>query len=226
MCWRRAENCWECGIILNSYDALEKISFDYAVVEQETSIKVIHYSGKWKDLGTWNTLTEAMEENTIGNARLSDTCSDVHVINELDVPVLGVGLHDLVISASPEGILVADKELSSYMNRGVDASHGQVLVAAGEGSLTVKVTLNPGQSMNYHSHERRDEVWTVISGAGCTIINGMEHLIKTNDVITMAAGVRHTVIAGDSGLQLIEVQVGAEISVKDKKKYEMPGRQP
>ncbi|MCI8887792.1 MAG: cupin domain-containing protein [Hungatella sp.] len=223
--------------LLNSYDALEKISFDYAVVEQETSIKVIHYSGKWKDLGTWNTLTEAMEENTIGNARLSDTCSDVHVINELDVPVLGVGLHGLVISASPEGILVSDKEQSSYIKPFVDAIHGQVMFAekswgsyrvldAGEGSLTVKVTLNPGQSMNYHSHERRDEVWTVISGAGCTIINGMEHLIKTNDVITMAAGVRHTVIAGDSGLQLIEVQVGAEISVKDKKKYEMPGRQP
>lgn len=219
--------------LIHSYDTLEKISFDYAVAEQETSIKVIHYSGKWKDLGTWNTLTEAMEENTIGNARLSDTCFNVHVVNELDIPVLGVGLHDLVISASPEGILVSDKEQSSYIKPLVDAIDGQVMFAekswgsyrvldAGEGSLTVKVTLNPGQRMNYHSHECRDEVWTVISGDGRTIINGVERLVKAKDVITMIAGVRHTVIAGASGLQLIEVQVGDETSVKDKKKYEMP----
>ena len=33
-------------------------------------------------------------------------------------------------------------------------------------SMTVKVTLNPGHGMNYHSYERRDEVLTVISGSG------------------------------------------------------------
>ena len=76
--------------------------------------------------------------------------------------------------------------------------------------------------MNYHSHDRRDEVWTVISGSGKTIVDGMEQLIKPGDVITMAAGCKHTVIAGKDGLQLIEVQLGSEISVNDKHKYELP----
>lgn len=214
------------------YATLKKISFDYAVVEGETSIEVLRYSGSWKDLGTWNTLTEAMEEPIIGDGRVNDTCSNVHIINELGIPVLGMGLHDVVISASPEGILVSDKEQSSYIKPFVDAIDQQVMFAEKswgsyrvldieEGSLTVKVTLNPNHSMNYHSHEHRDEVWTVIAGTGKTIVDGMEQPVKTGDVITMAIGCKHTVIAGENGLQLIEVQLGAEISVTDKKKYEL-----
>ena len=76
--------------------------------------------------------------------------------------------------------------------------------------------------MNYHSHDKRDEVWTVISGTGRTIVDGMEQPVKAGDVITMAAGCKHTVIAGDAGLQLMEVQLGEAITVTDKKKYEWP----
>ena len=90
-----------------------------------------------------------------------------------------------------------------------------------ENSLTVKVTLKPGHRMNYHSHEKRDEVWTVIAGEGRTIVDGMEQPIRTGDVITMAAGCKHTVIA-DTQLQMIEVQLGTEINVADKHKYEFP----
>ena len=46
-----------------------------------------------------------------------------------------------------------------------------------ENSMTIKATLNPGQSMNYHSHDRRDEVWTIVSGQGRTIVDGMEQLV-------------------------------------------------
>jgi len=219
--------------LFNGYTSLKKISFDYAVVEQETSIEVIRYSGTWKDLGTWNTLTEAMEEFTVGDVRLNETCSNVHVINELGVPILVMGGKDMVVSASPEGILVSDKEQSSYIKPFVDAIDQQIMFAEKswgsyrvldieEDSMTVKVTLNPGHKMNYHSHEKRDEVWTVISGAGRTIVDGMEQPVKPGDVITMSAGCKHTVIAGDSGLQLIEVQLGNDISASDKKKFEMP----
>lgn len=219
--------------LFNTYSTLKKISFDYAVVEQETSIEVLRYNGTWKDLGTWNTLTEAMEGNIVGDARMDETCSNVHVINELGVPILVMGGKDMVVSASPEGILVSDKEQSSYIKPFVDAIDQQIMFAekswgsyrvldVEEKSMTVKVTLNPGHKMNYHSHEKRDELWNVISGSGRTIVDGMEQLIKPGDVITMAAGCKHTVIAGENGLQLIEVQLGSDISVSDKKKYEMP----
>lgn len=216
-----------------NYSNLPKISFDYAIVEQETSIEVLRYNGEWKDLGTWNTLTEAMEGNTIGDVRLNETCNNVHVINEMGVPIIVMGGHDLVVAASAEGILVSDKEQSSYIKPFVDAIDQQIMFAekswgsyrvldVEENSLTVKVTLNPGHHMNYHSHEKRDEVWTVISGTGRTIVDGMEQPVKPGDVVTMQAGCKHTVIAGEQGLQLMEVQLGRYISVSDKKKYEFP----
>ena len=219
--------------LFSTYDSLKKISFDYAVVEQEMSIDVLKYSGEWKDLGTWNNLTEAMEDPIVGDGRVNEKCEGVHIVNELGIPILAMGLHDVVISASPEGILVSDKEQSSYIKPFVDEIDQQVMFAekswgsyrvldVEEGSMTVKVTLNPGHKMNYHSHMLRDEVWTVIAGSGKTIVDGMEQPVKPGDVVTMNAGCRHTVIAGDNGLQLIEVQLGSEITVADKKKYELP----
>lgn len=217
--------------LFSRYDTLTKISFDYAVVEHEPDIAVMRFTGEWKDLGTWNTLTEAMEENVLGDARLNETCRNVHVLNELGIPILAMGLQDVVIAASSEGILVADKEQSSYIKPFVDAIDQQVMFAekswgqyqvldAEENSMTIKVTLNPGHRMNYHSHDKRDEVWTVVSGKGRTIVDGMEQPVQAGDVVTMAAGCKHTVIA-DTKLQLIEVQLGNDISVNDKHKYEL-----
>lgn len=213
------------------YETLTKISFDYAVVEKEDKIQVMRFAGEWKDLGTWNTLTEAMEENCIGNAILNEKCENVHVINELDMPILCMGLKNVVVSASPEGILVSDKEESSYIKPYVDSIDQQIMFAekswgsfkvvdVEDESLTIKITLNPGHSMNYHSHERRDEVWTIISGKGRTIVDGMEQQVSAGDVITMEAGCRHTIIA-ETELQVIEVQLGKEISVHDKQKFEL-----
>lgn len=217
--------------LFSKYDALTKISFDYAVVEKEDRIQVMRFAGQWKDIGTWNTLTEAMEENVVGKGILNEKCSGVHILNEMDVPILAMGLHDVVISASPEGILVSDKEQSSYIKPYVDGMEQQIMFAekswgsfkvmdVENGSMTFKVTLNAGHSMNYHSHKNRDEVWVVISGTGKTVVDGMEQKVKVGDVITMSAGCRHTIMA-ETELKVIEVQLGKEISVHDKQKFEL-----
>lgn len=217
--------------LFNKYDTLNKISFDYAVVEHEPEIEVMHFAGTWKDLGTWNTLTEAMDGHVVGEAMLNEKCENVHVVNELDVPILCMGLKDVVVSASPEGILVSDKEQSSYIKPFVNMLDHRVMFAEkswgsfkvidiDKESMTIKVTLNAGHRMNYHSHQHRDEVWTVIAGEGKTVVDGMEQNVKAGDVITMSAGCRHTVIA-ETELKLIEVQLGKEIDVNDKQKFEL-----
>ena len=217
--------------LFSKYASLTKISFDYAVVEKEDKIQVQRFAGQWKDLGTWNTLTEAMEEAVVGKGTLNDTCTGVHVINEMDVPILAMGLHDVVISASPEGILVSDKEQSSYIKPFVDRFEQQVMFAekswgsfkvidVEKESMTIKVTLNAGHSMNYHSHRNRDEVWVVISGEGRTVVDGMVQKVSAGDVITMSAGCRHTIMA-EKELKLVEVQLGKDIDVQDKQKYEL-----
>lgn len=217
--------------LFEKYDTLQKISFDYAVVEHEEKIQVMRFAGQWKDLGTWNTLTEAMDGNAVGKAIFNETCENTHVVNELNVPVLCMGLKDLVVSASPEGILVSDKNQSSYIKPFVDDIDQQIMFAEKswgnfrvldieDDDMTIKVTLNAGHQMNYHSHEHRDEVWTVISGHGTAIVDDVRTSVKAGDVITMKAGSKHTIIA-DTDLHVIEVQLGKEISVHDKKKYDL-----
>ena len=198
-------------------------------LEHEPEIEVMRFAGTWKDLGTWNTLTEAMDSQAVGEAMFNEKCENVHVVNELDVPILCMGLKDVVISASPEGILVSDKEQSSYIKPFVNTLDHRVMFAEkswgsfkvidiDKASMTIKVTLNAGHQMNYHSHQHRDEVWTVIAGEGKTVVDGIEQNVKVGDVITMAAGCRHTVIA-KTKLKLIEVQLGEAIDVHDKQKF-------
>lgn len=217
--------------LYNKYEGLTKISFDYAVVEKEEKIQVQRFAGEWRDLGTWNTLTDAIEDRVIGNGIIDESSENVHIVNELDVPVLAMGLKDVVISASPDGILVSDKENSAAIKPYVDSIQQQVMFAdkawgsvkvidIGDCSMTIKVTLKSGCSMSYHSHKFRDEVWVVISGAGRTNVDGMEQKVRVGDVITMSAGCKHTIIA-ETELKLIEVQLGKDISIDDKEKHEL-----
>ncbi|MBQ9513335.1 MAG: cupin domain-containing protein [Lachnospiraceae bacterium] len=218
--------------LFHKYDTVTKISFDYAVAEKEEKINVLRFAGTWKDIGTWNTLVETMDEPVFGKAMLNETCEGVNVVNLLDVPVLCMGLKDVVVSASPEGVLVSDKGQSSYIKPFVDEIDQQIMFAekswgsfrvldVAEDALTIKVTLNAGNRMNYHSHELRDEVWTVVDGEGRTVVDGMVQHVKAGDVVTMEAGCKHAVIA-DTKLTMIEVQLGKDISVRDKVKYEWP----
>lgn len=210
------------------YGLLPQISFDYAVVEQEADIQVLRFAGEWKDIGTWNTITEAMDEHSLGNAVLHESCENVHILNELNVPVLAMGLQDVVISASPQGILVSDKGQSSYIKPLVDGLEQQVMFAekswgsyqvldVEDSSLTIKVTLKPGHSMNYHCHQFRDEVWVVIAGEGQVTLDGTERIVRAGDIISMKAECWHTVLAL-SELRMIEMQLGEEISRDDKTK--------
>lgn len=211
------------------YDTLTKISFDYAVVEGEKDIAVLRYNGEWRDLGSWNTFTEVMDTPVIGKAELDKTCENTHVINETDLQILCMGCKNMVVAASSDGILIADKEQSSYLkpfaDRFEEPAHfaekswgSYTVLDVQPKALTIRVTLNPGHRMNYHSHKLRDEVWTILSGTGRTIVDGMEQPVRPGDVVTMAAGCKHTIIA-DTELKLIEVQTGEDIDVNDKEKF-------
>lgn len=215
--------------LYDKYRMLDRISFDYAVVEKESQIQVMRFAGQWKDLGTWNTLTESMDDNCVGPAVLNGSCDNVHIVNELDVPVVCMGLKNVVVSASPQGILVSDKEQSSGIKKYVDRLDSQVMFAekswgdykvldAQSGSLTVKLSMKQGQKMSYHSHAHRDEVWVVAAGEGRVVLDGEERLVKAGDTVDMPAGCRH-MIEAVTEMDVIEVQLGRDISVEDKVKY-------
>ena len=202
-----------------------------AVVERESSIQVLRYSGDWKDVGTWNMMAEVMADKTKGKAILDETCVNTTVVNELNIPILCMGCKDMIIAASGDGILISDKERSGYMKPYVekietDAMYAEkswgtyTVIDVQPGSMTVKVSMKAGEQMSYHMHNEREEVWTVVSGKGKAIIDGMDQVLRTGDVITIAAGCKHTVQA-ITPLDMIEVQLGEEISAADKVKFPM-----
>lgn len=215
--------------LFNKYDSLTKISFDYAVVEKEESIQVLRYGGDWKDVGTWNMMAEVMADQTKGRAVLDETCISTNVVNELNIPILCMGCKDLIVAASGDGILISDKERSGYMKpyverieteaRYAEKSWGTyTVIDVQSGSMTVKLSMRAGEHLTYHMHNYREEVWTVVAGKGRAIVDGMEQILRTGDVLAIAAGCKHTVEAV-TDLDIIEVQLGNEISVSDKIKF-------
>lgn len=212
--------------LFNRYADLPKISFDYAVVEKERSIVVQRYGGRWLDIGTWNTLAEVMPEHSIGRVTMDEVCGNVHVVNTLPMPILCMGLKDVVIAASPEGILVSDKQRSSAMKPYAERLHTPVMYAekswgefriidAETESLTIKITLSPGHSLTYHLHERRDETWTVIEGRGWVKLDGNEFAVGEGQTVRIPRGSFHTIRA-ETLLKVMEIQTGEDIDVDDK----------
>lgn len=164
--------------LFGKYASLTKISFDYAVVEHESDISVMRFDGRWMDIGTWDSLTDAIadagdgaggeavsagkvgsspesgrggvtassrvasaSESGAGAAReasndpvvangttvisdangpvvatapavIGDGCRGVSVVSELDIPILCMGLQDVIVTASKDGILVTSRKCS------------------------------------------------------------------------------------------------------------------
>ncbi len=213
--------------LFENYSSLTRISFDYAVVEKEQRIQVMRFAGQWKDLGTWNTLTEAMSDEVAGNAVAVD-CKNTHVINELQIPLIALGVTNLAIAATPDGILVTDKEKSDKLKdyvgdqRPMYEKRGwgeyQVLdyriKEDGQNFLTKHLVISPGQHISYQRHQHRTEIWTFVDGEGKLIINETIKLIRRGEMAFIQPGVKHAIKA-DTELHIIEVQVGDELTEED-----------
>lgn len=220
---------------IRQFEMLPKKSFDYEVLENHASLAVIPYIGKWKDLGTWNTLTEEMSEQNIGFARQGEECVNTHVINELSIPVLVLGARDMVVAASPDGILVADKHKSSYIKPYAQEVGSRPMYEErrwGEykvldynqyddanKSLTKHLTIRAGKSISYQKHNHRDEIWTIVDGTGELLIDGHVRNVRRGDVAYIVKGQLHAMRA-TSDLQFIEVQIGAELAEDDIERFE------
>jgi len=225
--------------LLQRYTELHKNSFDYEVVEKANSIAMVSYRGIWKDLGTWNTLTEQMESERIGNCVSGEDTVSTHIINELEIPVVALGTKNLVIAASPDGILVSDKAKSSYLKPYVDQMDcrpmyeerrwGEYKVleyttfGENQRSLTKRLRINAGQNISYQSHRQRDEIWTFIEGIGELLLDGHIRNVRCGDVAYITKGMKHAIRA-ISDLYIIEVQIGEELTEEDIERFDWDWR--
>ncbi len=220
---------------LQRYGEFKKISFDYEVAENAKSVAVVPYTGKWKDLGTWNTLTEELHHTSIGNVLMGQDNENTHVINELEVPVFCNGLKNVVVACSPDGILVCSKDKTESLKKDVanlslrpmyeERRWGTYKVLSdvayedGSRSLTKSITLKPGKNISYQIHHHRDEVWTVVDGEGLFVLDGEKRKVGRGDVLVIRKEQFHAIRA-ISELTFIEVQTGCPLIEEDIERFE------
>ncbi|QPW51053.1 mannose-1-phosphate guanylyltransferase [Bacillus thuringiensis] len=216
--------------LVKQYEKLPKISFDYEVVEKTEKIIALPYEGSWKDLGTWNTLTEEMGTERIGKANMSNDCKNNHIINELEIPISVLGLSNVIVAASPDGILVSDKEASPRVKELVgdwdqrpmyeERRWGWYRVLdytkyeKGNEVLTKRIGITAGKNLSYQYHNNRSEVWTIVKGEGVFVRGNEFRVVRPGDVLEIHAGDHHAIKAVND-LEFIEIQSGTELVEED-----------
>lgn len=215
--------------IYKEYETLKKISFDYAVVEKEDSIQVVRYCGEWKDVGTWNALSEVLNDNCKGNVILDEKCENTHVINELNLPIIVMGGQNLVIAASNDGILVSDKERSDYLKPYAEKLEGEVkfaekpwgtysIIDTAVNSTTAKLSLIEGRQVSCHEYKNCIVIWTIMAGTGKLIWDKNELELKPGDVIKINSNSNHILMA-NTDMEIIENQIKVDVTIEDKTEY-------
>lgn len=219
---------------LEGYSQLPKNSFDYEVVEHASSVAVVPYSGMWKDLGTWNTLTEEMSESVSGRAIVSDAVN-VHVVNETGLPMVVSGISDAVVVATHDGILACSKVTSTGIKDLVEAvsesrpmyekrrwGEYRVLDSGiypdGAKALTKELVIKAGCQLSYQRHSSRAEYWTIVSGSGQVVLDGLVQDVRAGSSIKVPPTQLHAARAFDN-LHIIEVQVGSLLEEEDIERF-------
>ena len=204
----------------------------YKRQEHEDSVYVLPFSGEWRDLGTWNTLTEVMEEQVSGNAT-AVSCEGTHIINELNIPLVAMGAEDMVVAATADGILVSKKDMSAQLKNYIGSAMpmhetrlwGKYTVLEnmvhqdGSNSITKHLIITPGKYISYQRHKHRTVIWTFIEGEGELVIDGSARKVKRGDSVIISAGIKHAVKALDKDLHIIEVQIGENLAEDDTERF-------
>ncbi|WP_159882024.1 sugar phosphate nucleotidyltransferase [Paenibacillus puerhi] len=243
----RAHALWNCGVfafplkfmlaelkkkglpsdhkeLLHGYEQLPDLSFDQEIVENCRQAAVIPYHGLWKDLGSWEALTNHVGSRVIGSGQVSADSVNTHLINELSYPIQIIDVPNIIVAASPDGILVASKmnasrikekltntpQLAKYAEKrwGTFRVLDHIVAENGVEVVTGKMQLIAGKHTSYHKHSRRTESWTVASGIGEMILEDRLLQLQTGDMLQIPCGASHGVRAVTS-LEVIQIQVGS-----------------
>ncbi|OBZ13459.1 sugar phosphate nucleotidyltransferase [Bacillus sp. FJAT-26390] len=216
--------------LYKQYSKIPRGSFEVEVTQKTDAKSVIGYDGEWKDLGTWKTLSEELSFDRLGLGEVSADSEQSQLINELDIPISIIGLSNVFVAASPDGILVTSKDADSVLNAKLRSmnerpkfeehrwGHSRVIdsavMASGLHSVTKRVFISAGQNLSYQMHFKRKEVWTIIAGEGLIVIDELFRHIAPGDTIVIPERSRHSLRA-ITDVELIEVQTGQQINEDD-----------
>ena len=223
---------------------VESISIDYAVMEKADNLSVIPFSGKWSDLGDWTAVWRDSEKDEAANALYGEStaidCENSLIRSEhADVEVVGIGLKDMMVVATKDAVLVADKSKGQQIKEAVSALKAKdapqaesspydnrpwgwfETLGAGERFQVKRIVVNPGAALSLQSHVHRAEHWVVVSGTAKVTIDDDVKLVSENQSVYIPLGVKHRLEnPGKTPMVLIEVQTGSYLGEDDIVRYE------
>jgi mannose-1-phosphate guanylyltransferase len=216
--------------LYKQYSKLPKSSIETALLECETSRSVVYYSGVWKNLRSWRTISEEIAFPLKEQEKIERSHDQSQLINHLDIPIQIIGLSNLLVAASPDGILIADRLHSNQISEMLQAMNakpnyeekhwGHTIIvdkarlASGGQVVSKRVFIAAGENMTYHLHFNRSETWTILSGEGVAIIDEELRPVSVGNAVTIPRRTRHSLRA-ITDLELLEVQSGAELAEDD-----------
>jgi mannose-1-phosphate guanylyltransferase len=106
------------------YEALDKISIDYAVMEKAREVLVVHASFRWDDVGSWLAVERMNPQDADGNTILAshaaiETKSCV-IVGDPQRLVTTIGVKDLIIIQDGDATLIANRHDEGAVKQLVD----------------------------------------------------------------------------------------------------------
>jgi mannose-1-phosphate guanylyltransferase len=103
----------EAAVLDRAFPRMPKISVDVGILERAEDVYMIPAAFAWDDVGTWSALGRILPKDEQGNAVVGRHASrDSHgcVVYGTTRLIGTIGLRDLVVVETPEGILVCPKD--------------------------------------------------------------------------------------------------------------------
>ncbi|WP_319496944.1 mannose-1-phosphate guanylyltransferase/mannose-6-phosphate isomerase [uncultured Cohaesibacter sp.] len=227
-----------------SWEEVEDISIDYAVMERASNLVVVPFSAGWSDLGDWSAVWKESRQNEQGVA-LSGNATAIDCVNTLlrseddGLEVVGIGLTNVLAVAMPDAVLVADASRTQDIRKVVDSlkakrarqaedfpldhrpwGWSESLVIGGRFQVK-RIGVKPGGALSLQSHHHRAEHWVVVEGTARVTIGEETKLVTENQSVYIPLGAIHRLEnPGKVNMVLIEVQTGSYLGEDDVIRYE------
>jgi mannose-1-phosphate guanylyltransferase len=218
----------------------ESISIDYAIMEKTQKAVVVPVACGWSDVGDLQSLWQANAKDECGNVKQGDVLAmDSHnCLLKADSRLLAVlGMEDIAIIETKDAVLVAKlnqaqqvKELVATLAGRNELSHQREVyrpwgsydsVDSGPNYQVKRISVNSGARLSLQRHQFRAEHWVVVQGQAKVHVDGIDHLLDTNDSIYIPVGAVHSLAnETNEALYLIEVQSGSYLGEDDIERLE------
>ena len=114
----------QAEIFAREYGTIEKISIDYAVMENAAEVLVIRAPYQWDDVGSWLALERRNPQdahgNTVQGEHVSIDTSNCVVVTDPGTVVATIGVSNLLIVRDGDALLVADRREEATVKAVVD----------------------------------------------------------------------------------------------------------